>query len=79
MILTCKHVLLAVPDNRTVPVEHLVTQTEVEIVSRVVQAGQRVQPDQQRDGVGLAVVMSRRPGCTAPATRYGRPVRFGDV
>jgi len=78
-ILTRKHFLLAVPDNRAVPVEHFVAQSEVEVVTRVVQAGKRVQPDQQSDGVGLAVVVSRPPGCATPATRHGWPVRFGDV
>jgi len=77
--LTCKHFLLAVPDDRAVPVEHFVAQTEVEVVTRVVQTGQRVQPDQQCDGIRFAVVVGRRPRCAAPATRHSRPVRFGDV
>lgn len=71
--------MLAVPDDRPVPVEHFVAQTEVEVVAAVVQAGQRIQPDQQRDGVGLAVVVGRRPGRAAPAAGHGRPVRLGDV
>lgn len=77
--LTGKHLLLAVPDNRAVPVEHFVAQPEVEVVSSVVQAGQRVQPDQHRDGIGLAVIVGRRPGRAAPAAGNGRPVWFGDV
>lgn len=77
--LTRKHFLLAVPDDRAVPVKHFVAQSEVEVVTRVVQAGQRIQPDQQSDGIRLAVVVSRRPGRATPATRHGRPVRFGDV
>lgn len=71
--------MFAVPDDRAVPVKHFIAQPEVEVVSRVVQAGQREQPNEQRDGIGLAVVMGRRPGRTAPAARHGRPVRFGDV
>jgi len=78
-VLTREYFLLAVSDDRAVPVEHFVSQPEVEVVSRVVQAGQRVQPDQQRDGVGLAVIVGRRPGRAAPAARHGRPVRLGDV
>lgn len=77
--LTGEQLLFAIPDDSAVPVQHLVAQPEVEVVARVVQAGQRVQPDQQRDGVGLAVVMGRRPGRAAPAAGHGRPVRFGDV
>lgn len=77
--LTRKHLLLAVPDDGAVPVQHFVAQPEVEVVSGVAQAGQRVQPDQQRDGVGLAVIVGRRPGRAAPAAGNGRPVRFGDV
>lgn len=77
--LTGEQLLFAVPDDGAVPVQHLVAQPEVEVVARVVQAGQRVQPNQQRDGVGLAVVMGRRPGRAAPAAGHGRSVRFGDV
>lgn len=72
--LTREHPLLAIPDNRAVPVEHFVAQPEVKVVSGVVQAGQRVQPDQQRDGIGLAVIVGRRPGRAAPAAGNGRPV-----
>lgn len=71
--------MLAVPDDRAVPVQHLVAQAEVEVVSRVVQAGQRVQSDQQSDGVGLAVVMGRCPRRSAPAAGHGRSVGLGDV
>jgi len=71
--------LLSVPDDRAVPVQHFVAQSEVEVVTRVVQTGQREQPDQQRDGIRLAVVVGRRPRRAAPASRNGRPVRFGDV
>lgn len=78
-VLTCKYFLFAVTDDRAVPIEHLVAQSEVEVVSGVVQAGQRVQPDQQGDGIRLAVVVCRRPRRAAPATRHGRPVRLGDV
>lgn len=77
--LTRKHFLFSVPDDRAVPVEHFVAQSEVEVVTSVVQAGQRIQSDQQSDGIRLAVVVSRSPGCATPATRHGRPVRFGDV
>lgn len=71
--------MLAVSNNSAIPVEHFVTKSEVKIVSGVVQAGQREQPDEQGDGISLAVVMCWCPRRATPAAGNGRPVRLGDV